>query len=298
VKLLGKYNFNEILKQNEVGSLALESYFIILKKIPEHMDQLFKDFKFPEMPLSSTKANNDPNYFAALSIFYNQMNKVTQKPANRNYSLYYREDMISTGINNYFGRMDKYINLNTLIYKLSKYGYQPSALIRIDLLKDYLFNIFESLLDYSITLINLNLITIANVEDFFKILNQMDESNFYDTHFQDLILNNIEVYEKLLTVVTFIMNPQLYYYNNIHIEKIEKINNFLLHKYSLKDFKRMDENVEKKLLEEVHQIENEKFTMSLRALTKNQINDNFDKDSVDKTINSSKSIIFFLIRCN
>ncbi len=292
VKLFGKYNFNEIIKNNEISSLAIESYFIILKLLPEHMNHILRKFNPPSIPLTLTKAKDDPNILKSFNILYYDMNKITDKPSNKNYSLFYRPDMISTCINSYVTRMNKYIDPNALIYSISEYHYHPSSNTKVDKLKDYYFNSFETILDYMITLINYNMVSISNVEEFFQILNKMDENNFYEKHFQELLLNNIKFYEKLLTVVNFILNPHLYFYNNLKIEKIENITDYLVAKYKIDNFKKLDEDVEKKLFEEFHQVETEKFTMSINALEKNIMSEILEKVNVEKTIVSKKSNIF------
>lgn len=145
-----------------------------------------------------------------------------------------------------------------------------------------------------ITLINYNLATVYHVKEFISFLNDLDKNGFYETHFQEVLKNNIKMYEKFSIVVSFVLSPHHYYIDDMKMDKIKNIVSFLNKKYEFGNYKLLDNDVENKIYEELHEVEKAKFTLSLNALNgenniseflKNDYKVNLSKINVSKTSN-------------
>ena len=125
------------------------------------------------------------------------------------------------------------------------------------------------LLDYMITSINYNLATVLQIKEFLRVLNELDYNELYESVFHEIILNNFEFTEKLSLVVSFIIKPNNYYVEDEFFKSYttkEEIYEFLNNKYNFSEYKRMNEEIECRMYDEINEIGKEKFTTNLYAL--------------------------------
>jgi hypothetical protein len=114
-----------------------------------------------------------------------------------------------------------------------------------DMTKDIYISQLESFLDYMITGINYNILTNENVNSFLEILALLNKTRFYENHLQEILLTSDSFVKKLITVFSFILNPD--YYFSSKITNKDELKQYMLEKYNKDKFKVMEPDVKIKV---------------------------------------------------
>jgi hypothetical protein len=266
-RLLGQYNFDELMKAG-ASEVVLESYFYIVSQLSENINYLQN--RLENKPVTFTKfekINNDYKTYQVYKTFFNNFNQQVIKEQSDCYSLFYKEEVGIKDNSYYMFRFNNAVNDNILISYLSgkiihnlEYGYHPSVDYAADSKKDVYLSQLESMLDYMITAINYNILTVDNVKSFIGILNQLDKSSFYEDHLQEVLLTSSRLIEKLITVCSYILNPTLYF--GVKINNKEELWDHLRSKYDNSVYKH---TVSDKT--EFNKDHNERLLITLYSLT-------------------------------
>jgi hypothetical protein len=133
-----------------------------------------------------------------------------------------------------------------------------------------------------ITGINYNLLTVNNVKMFIEVLAYLDKSSFYEDHLQEILLSSIRFTEKLVLVLSYIINPGLYF---TKVESKEDLLTYMTQKYEC--YKHIEKN---KHHDEFNSDHNEGFLINLDSLIAMdpQLRIFINKEYLSKSTNAKK----------
>jgi hypothetical protein len=118
-KLLGRYNFDEIMK-NGSSDTILESYFYILSQMSEHITNLLSKFKSkPIVFTKPEKITNDYKTYQVYKTFFNNFNQQIINEPSDCYSLFYKEEVSIKDNSYYMLRFNNAVDNNVLVSNIS-----------------------------------------------------------------------------------------------------------------------------------------------------------------------------------